>query len=185
MMGLTEKDLSLFENKTILDVGIGSGSSARLWASKAKEFHGIDISHAVFRAKDALRSSVVYPILSQADLNLLPYLDESFDIIVSNGVFHHTPNTKMALRNSVKKLKKGGLCLFYIYKKKSPMREFADDYIRSKISDLPHDLALDEIKPITSFAKSLHDQTIKIEVPSDIEILGIKKGTYDLKRFIY
>lgn len=185
MMGLTENDLSLFENKIILDVGIGSGSSARLWASKAKEFHGIDISRAVYHARGALGTSVANPVLSQADLNYLPYRDESFDVIVSNGVFHHTPNTKLALRNVIKKLKSGGVCLFYVYKKKSPIREFSDDYIRSKISDLPYDLAWNEMIPITNLAKSLHAQSIKITIPHDVEILGIKKGEYDLQRFIY
>jgi len=184
-MGLNEKDLSMFENKIILDVGIGSGSSARLWASKAKEFHGIDISKAVHKAKFALQNVTLNPILSQADLNFLPYRDESFDFIVSNGVFHHTPNTKLALKNSITKLKKGGKCLFYIYKKKSPMREFSDDYIRSKVSDLPYELAWNEMKAITNFGKSLHEQSIEINTPNDIEILGIKKGKYDLQRFIY
>lgn len=185
MMGLTEKDLSLFKNKTVLDVGIGSGSSARMWAENAKEFHGIDISKAVYRAKNALKSSGKEAILSQADLNALPYPDNSFDVIVSNGVFHHTPDTKIALKNSIKKLKVGGSCLFYIYKKKAPLREFADDYIRNKVSDLSHDSAMKAMEPITNFAKSLHKQSIKIQVPNDVEILGIKKGEYDLQRFIY
>jgi arsenite methyltransferase len=185
MMGLSENGLSLFENKIILDVGIGSGSSARLWSSKAKEFHGIDISKAVYRVRKALEKTTVNPILSQADLNYLPYNDDSFDVIVSNGVFHHTPNTKMALGNVIKKLRVGGICLFYIYKKKSPIREFTDDYIRSKISDLPYDLAWNEMKSITNLAKSLHEQSLKINIPNDVEILGIKKGEYDLQRFIY
>lgn len=185
MMGLSEDDLLIFMNKTVLDVGIGSGSSARLWAPQAKEFHGIDLSKAVYRAKTALQTSVTHPILSQADLNFLPYKDESFDVIVSNGVFHHTPNTKLALKNVLKKLKSGGMCLFYIYKKKSPIREFSDDYVRSKIADLPYELAWKEMEQITNFAKSLHEQSIQINVPNDIEILGIKKGEYDLQRFIY
>ena len=185
MMNLNESDLSIFQDKIVLDAGIGSGSSARLWALQAREFHGIDISIAVYKAKNALKASGKEPILSQADLNALPYRDESFDIIVSNGVFHHTPDTKSALKNCIKKVKVGGHCLFYIYKKKSPLREFADDYIRSKISDLPHDSAMEAMRPITNFAKSLHEQSIKIQVPHDVEILGIKKGEYDLQRFIY
>jgi arsenite methyltransferase len=185
MMGLNESDLSIFQNKIVLDTGIGSGSSARLWAQKAKEFHGIDISKAVYRAKNALKSSGKEPVLSQADLNALPYLDNSFDVIVSNGVFHHTPDTKIALKNCIKKLKTGGLCLFYIYKKKAPLREFADDYIRDRISDLSYDSAMKAMEPITNLAKSLHEQSIKIQIPNDVEILGIKKGEYDLQRFIY
>lgn len=185
MMGLNENDLTIFHDKIVLDAGIGSGSSARLWAQKAKEFHGVDISMAVYRAKNALKSSGKEPVLSQSDLNALPYLDESFDVIVSNGVFHHTPDTKTTLKNCIKKLKIGGFCLFYIYKKKAPLREFADDYIRSKVSDLPYDSAMAAMEPITKFAKSLHDQLIKIKVTDDVEILGIKKGEYDLQRFIY
>ena len=41
------------------------------------------------------------------------------------------------------------------------------------------------MKSITDFGKSLSDQKIEIFIPSDIEILGIKKGNYDLQRFFY
>jgi len=184
-MGLKEEDLLIFKDKVILDVGIGSGSSARLWASHAKEFHGVDISKAIFKAKNALKTSIQNPILSRTDLNFLPYPNESFDIIVSNGVFHHTRNTKLAIGNVVKKIKRNGLLLFYIYKKKSPLREFSDDYIRSKISDLPYDEAWEEMKSITYFGKWLNEKSITIDVPADLKILDIKKGKHDLQRFVY
>ena len=183
--GLEEKDLSIFDDKIILDVGVGSGSSARMWASRSKEFHGIDISKAIFKAKNALKNSVENPILSQADLNNLPYKDNTFDVLISYGVLHHTPSTKDALKNIVKKLKKGGICLFYIYKKKSPIREFSDDFIREKISTLSNDEAWKILEQITEFAKSLHQQKISVNISNDIDILGIKKGEYDLQRFFY
>lgn len=185
MMGLQENDLDIFNDKTILEVGIGSGSSSRLWCKQAKEFHGVDISKAVYDVSNNLKFFCVNPILSQADINNLPYRDESFDVIVSNGVFHHTPNTKISLKNSLKKLKVGGFCIFYIYKKKPPIREFSDDYIRSKISNLPYDEAYEKIKTITNFGKSLSEKNSDIIIPSDIEFLGIKKGTYNLQRFFY
>ena len=176
MMGLNENDLNIFNNKIILEVGIGSGSSSRLWGPQAKEFHGVDISKAVYRVQTNLKNLISNPILSQADINKLPYLDESFDAIVSNGVFHHTPDTKIALKNSLKKLKVGGFCIFYIYKKKSPIREFSDDYIRSKISDLSYDDAWEKIKPLTDFGKLIHEKNTQITIPFDIELLGIKTG---------
>jgi arsenite methyltransferase len=185
MMGLENNDLSIFENKIILDVGVGSGSSARIWAASAKEFHGIDISNAIYRVNSALKNLNVKPILAKADLNKLPYPDCSFDIIVSNGVLHHTPNTKLALRNVIKKLKKSGKILFYIYKKKSPIREYSDDLIREKISNLSNDDAWKSMEPITKFAKLLHEKSITINVPDDIDVLGIPKGEYDLQRFFY
>ena len=51
MMGLAEDDLDIFKNKIILEVGIGSGSSSKLWAPQSKEFHGADISKAVYEVK--------------------------------------------------------------------------------------------------------------------------------------
>lgn len=185
MMGLTETELSIFKDQLVLEVGIGSGSSSKLWAPQSKEFHGVDISKAVFQVRNSLQNLVDDPILSQADINNLPYLDEIFDFVVSNGVFHHTPNTKDALRNSIKKLKLGGACIFYIYKKKSPIREFSDDFVRDQISNLSYDDAWEKMKSITDFGKSLNDQKIEIFIPSDIETLGIKKGNYDLQRFFY
>ena len=183
-MALTEEDLLIFKDKIVLDAGIGSGSSARLWASKAKEFHGVDVSQAIYKARNALKNSIQNPILSRADLNFLPYPDESFDIIVSAGVLHHTKNTKLAITNVVKKIKYNGLLLFYIYKKKSPIREFSDDYIRSKISNLIYEEAWEEMKSITNFGKSLSKKQIIIEIPEEIKTLGIKKGKYDLHKFI-
>lgn len=185
MMGLKENDLEMFRDKTVLEVGIGSGSSSRLWGPQAKEFHGVDISKAVYRVPSTLKNYKITPILSQSDINKLPYVDESFDFIVSNGVFHHTPNTKLSLKNSLKKLKIGGSCIFYIYKKKTPIREFSDDYIRSKISDLSYNEAWEKIKPLTDFGKLISEKNYQITLPFDIDLLNIKKGTYDLQRFIY
>ena len=185
MMGLSEKDLKIFNKKLVLEIGIGSGSSSRLWVSQAEEFHGIDISGAIFSVPKTLKNIKKQIILSQADLNFLPYKNESFDIIVANGVLHHTPSTKISLKNTLKKLKKGGMYIFYIYKKKSPIREFCDDHVRDEISKLNYSDALKKMKAFTEFGKSLSDQNISITIPKNIDLLGIKKGKYDLQRFIY
>jgi arsenite methyltransferase len=185
VMGITEEDLKIFENKTVLEVGCGSGGTVRMWAAKAKEFHGVDISKAVYKAPNVLKSYEINGVFAQADLNNLPYENNSFDIIVSAGVLHHTPDTKISLKNIITKIKPKGKCLFYIYKMKAPLREYADDFIRSKVSDLPYDVVWEKMKEITTFAKSLHDQNITIKIPEDVEVLEIKKGEYDLQRFIY
>jgi arsenite methyltransferase len=184
-MGISEKDLLFLKNKTVLDVGIGSGSTARLWAGDAKEFHGVDISRAVYRAPNAIKNYCKNAILSQADLNNLPYRDKTFEVIVSNGVLHHTPNTRNSLKSLIKKLKSGGHCLFYVYKKKSPIREFSDDFIREKISDLSPRQSLKQMESITKFGKDLSKQNITIKISEDLPLLGFKKGKYDLQRFIY
>ena len=85
-MDLTDDDLSSFDDKIVLDVGVGSGASSRLWGPRAKEFHGVDIGDGIYRAKSTLKDTVKNPILSHADLHHLPYADESFDIIVSGSI---------------------------------------------------------------------------------------------------
>ena len=41
------------------------------------------------------------------------------------------------------------------------------------------------MEQITNFAKSLHEQNIVIKIPNDIDLFEIKKGEYNLQRFIY
>ena len=56
-------------------------------------------------------------------------------IIFSEGVLHHTDNTFNALASVTEYLKNGKI-YFYVYKKKSPIREFSDDFIREKLQNL-------------------------------------------------
>ncbi len=66
--------------------------------------------------------------------------------------------------------------------KKASLREFADDYIRGLIKDLPAN-AWRLMDPLTRLGKILAD--LKIEIPEDIEVLGIKAGKYNLHWLIY
>ena len=45
--------------------------------------------------------------------------------------------------------------------------------------------AFEKTKSITKLAESLHNQQIKVTIPEDVPLLGLKKGEYDLQRFIY
>src|SRR5262249_32824075 len=131
----------------LLDAGGGSGLSARVYGEHARELHGVDISTAVFAAS---RHLAHWPHFhpAQADLMHLPFADETFDVVVSNGVLHHTPDTRLALAAVLRTLRRGGHILFYVYKKKAPLREFTDDYIRDRISGLPPAEALRLLEPL-------------------------------------
>ena len=73
----------------------------------------------------------------QADVLDLPFRPESFDAIFSEGVLHHTPSTEAAFQALVPLLRPGGELLFYVYRRKAPLREFADDYIRDRDRGAP------------------------------------------------
>jgi SAM-dependent methyltransferase len=83
-------------------------------AKKAKFVEGIDPSDAVFSAETLLEDYDNVRI-TQAEVSNLPFEDESFDFVYSLGVLHHIPDTQKAMENSVKKLKKGGYFLVYLY----------------------------------------------------------------------
>lgn len=178
------------KQKRILDAGCGSGFSASVWLNPEwqgggnAQWFGVDISEAVDVAKERL-GHIPGTHFVQADLMNLPFRKEAFDVIFSEGVMHHTPSTEAALKSIATHLKPGGEFLFYVYAKKAPMREFADDYVRDIVSCMPPEEAWDALRPLTRLGESLASMEATVEVPEDIPFLGIKSGKYDLQRFMY
>jgi arsenite methyltransferase len=114
-----------------------------------------------------------------------PFRTGIFDFIISEGVLHHTPDTRQAFQALVPLLAPGGEFAFYVYRKKAPLREYADDYIRQQIQDLPPDRAWEMMEPLTELGRVLSELRATLEITDDIEVLGIKAGKYDLQRLIY
>ena len=75
--------------------------------------------------------------------------------------------------------------MFYVYLKKSVIREFTDDYIREQLLQYGNQEAWDKLIPLTKLGKALGELNIEIDVEEDIDLLGIKKGKLDLQRFFY
>ncbi len=169
----------------ILDAGCGSGFSSSIWLEPGDSIWvGADISVAVDVAKQRLGHLPNAHFL-QGDVLQLPLRDESFDLICSEGVLHHTPSTERALRSLVPLLKPGGEILFYIYRKKAPIREFTDDHIRGLVSAMPPAEAWEALRPLTMLGQALAGLHAEVEVADDIPYLGIKAGRHDVQRLIY
>lgn len=101
-------------DKTALDVGCGTGRWTKYLADKAHLVDSIDPSIAVYSAARLLQDKPNVRI-SKASVDNLPFDDESFDFVFSLGVLHHIPDTAKAMRDSVKKLKRGGHFMVYLY----------------------------------------------------------------------
>lgn len=176
--------------ESILDAGCGSGYSSSCWLQpKARgddqlAWVGADISESIDVAQKQL-SHINGTHFVQGDVLELPFSDNSFDTIFSEGVLHHTPSTERALKAVVPLLKQGGEILFYVYRKKGAIREFTDDYIRDVISDIPPEDAWEMLRPLTKLGKALADLNVEIDVPEDIPYLGIKAGRIDIQRLVY
>lgn len=173
--------------RCILDAGCGSGFSASLWMTPAWQgatWVGADISVAIDVAQKRLAGGIDRHFV-QADVLQLPFREGAFDTIFSEGVLHHTPSTERALKALAPLLCPGGELLFYVYRKKSPIREFTDDYIRDVIAAMPPEAGWAAMRPLTKLGQALAELQAEVEVPEDIPYLGIKAGRYDVQRLIY
>jgi SAM-dependent methyltransferase len=121
----------------------------------------------------------------QGDVLQLPFKNGSFDLIFSDGVLHHTPSTEQALKALAPLLAAGGEIMFYVYRKKGPIREFSDDYIRNLVAGLPPEQGWAMLEPLTHLGKALAGLHVEVDVPEDIPYLGITAGRYDVQRLIY
>ena len=81
-------------------------------------------------------------------------------------------------------LEPGGTIAIYVYKKKAPIREYTDDFIREKIEGLRYDDAMEACHQITELGRALADLDVQVTVP-DIDLLEIPAGEYDVQRLVY
>lgn len=172
--------------KRILDAGTGLGNSAKLFSTNPKSLvFAIDASDSIeFAYKKYGQTPNIHFI--QTDLRKLPFRDSFFDFISSDQVLHHTKNTETSFKYLTKFLKRDDSVIsIYVYSKKAPMREFADDYIRKHTTKMSPQECVEFSKDMTNLGKSLSQLKKKIHIKRDIPILGIKAGTHDVQRLIY
>lgn len=176
-------------NDTILlDAGCGSGLSAlELFGERLNSIRyiGADISEAADVAAQRFAERGINGEFIQCDLTKLPFKSQSVDVVFSEGVLHHTDSTQKALAAVSSLLKVGGRVMFYVYNKKSPIREFTDDYIRQRLQGMKPDDAWDALMPLTKLGELLGRLNLQIDVPEAIDLLGIPAGRIDLQRFFY
>lgn len=117
--------------KTVLDVGCGTGANGAALAEwGAKEVFCVDLSSAVVAAYANTKNlSNVHVI--EADLFKLPFRHESFNVICSMGVLHHTPNTKNAFAALVPFLIKNGVIAIWVYVDSPDLGQRLSDRLRS------------------------------------------------------
>jgi arsenite methyltransferase len=174
--------------KLILDAGCGAGYSASLFFGTLLNSHdylGVDISNSVEIARQRFAARGLKGEFLQWNIQDLPIPDASVDMIFSEGVMHHTDSTENSIRSLAAKLVPGGRFLFYVYAKKTPIREFCDDHIRQQMQTLSDQEAWEALRPLTQLGINLGKMAATLTVPEDIPWLGIKKGQYDLQRFFY
>ncbi|MEO6904723.1 MAG: class I SAM-dependent methyltransferase [Ginsengibacter sp.] len=135
-------DEMINKNTYALDIGCGSGRWTKNLASKVGFIEAVDPSNAIFAA-DKLLGEMENVRLSKASIETLPFPDEAFDFVMSIGVLHHVPDTRKALNDCVKKVKKSGYFYVYLYYNLDRRGVFyktlfkISDFIRKFVCTLP------------------------------------------------
>ncbi len=175
----------LSDKKRILDAGCGNGRVTALlnrYASPSAKIVAIDLTAADI-ARENLAGLDRISVLPGDLLGELSDLGH-FDLIYCQEVLHHTSDPRGAFLNVCQRLSEKGEIAIYVYKKKAPLREYADDYIREQISGLPYEQALEAMKAVTELGRALSELKVKVRVPH-VPALGIEAGEYEVQRFIY
>jgi ubiquinone/menaquinone biosynthesis C-methylase UbiE len=116
-----EIDLSQISGKKILEVGCGAGAHSALFKRHGAHTVALDITlPRVISARHKLgliRQGAGCAI--QGDAEQLPFEDDTFDIVYSFGVLHHTENTGQSVAELQRVLKPGGRMAVMLYARNS------------------------------------------------------------------
>lgn len=117
-------------NKTIIDVGCGTGDLARTLAEMGNKVYGIDIPEMIEKARKFPNSNKVEFQIGNGEN--LPFEDEFADIAIYIASFHHVPQNmmKQALSECHRVLKPGGKAFFI-----EPIAESGSYYEIIKLAD--------------------------------------------------
>lgn len=176
------------DNPILIDAGCGAGmSTLELLGSLVPQIRylGIDVSSAVDVAAERFSERGLQGAFMQLDITNPPFPPNSVDLIFSEGVLHHTDSTKKSLLSLARLLKKGGRFMFYVYRRKGPIREFTDDYVRDQLQAMTPQQAWEAMEPLTKLGIALGELDTEIDIPQSIELLGIPAGRINIQRLFY
>ena len=109
-----------YSGKKILEIGIGVGTDFIQWVRAGCIATGCDLTQtAVEYTKKRLETYNLSAEVRPADCENLPFGDESFDLVYSFGVIHHTPDTEKAVSEICRVIKKGGTAKVMLYHRRS------------------------------------------------------------------
>lgn len=108
--------------KRVLEIGSGAGAHSCLFKRRGADLVAVDLTPA--RALSTARKLALArgpgPARAyQADAENLPFRDEAFDVVYSNGVLHHSEDTVRCVAEVGRVLKPGGRAVIMLYSRHS------------------------------------------------------------------
>jgi ubiquinone/menaquinone biosynthesis C-methylase UbiE len=104
----------------VLEIGCGLGTDGARFAEAGADYTGVDLTEAAVElARKRFELFDLPGRFQPADAENLDFPDESFDLVYSHGVLHHTPETKKAIGEIHRVLHPGGRAIVMLYHRDS------------------------------------------------------------------
>jgi len=145
------KPLSL--NKSVLEIGCGTGLILQQIRKEAESAVGVDLSHGMLLSAAAKGLSV-----ARADAVAMPFKSDSFDVVCSFKVLAHIKNIEKSLNEAARVAKSNGFVVLEFYNSRS-IKRLTNFFIRKKIFTrydslaaikrmLPRQLSIEAVKGV-------------------------------------
>src|SRR4029077_4217370 len=106
--------------RDVLEIGGGMGTDLAQFARNGARVTDIDLAAGHLRlAEENFHLRGLSGRFIHLDAESLPFDDHSFDVVYSNGVLHHTPNTAAVVREIHRVLRPGGRAIVMLYAESS------------------------------------------------------------------
>jgi len=100
----------------VLEIGCGLGTDGAQFAKAGADYTGVDLTEAAIElARKRFEIEGLSGEFRVADAEQLDFIDDSFDLVYSHGVLHHTPDTARAVQEIHRVLKPGGRAAVMLY----------------------------------------------------------------------
>ena len=104
----------------VLEIGCGLGTDGAQFAKAGADYTGVDLTDAsVQLARKRFELFNLPGTFKTADAENLDFEDESFDLVYSHGVLHHTPETEKAIKEVHRVLRPGRSAKVMLYHRDS------------------------------------------------------------------
>jgi SAM-dependent methyltransferase len=104
----------------VLEIGCGLGTDGAQFAEAGADYTGVDLTEAAVElARKRFEFFDLPGKFQTADAENLDFADESFGLVYSHGVLHHTPDTQKAIDEIHRVLRPGGRAVVMLYHRDS------------------------------------------------------------------
>ncbi|MGH9971881.1 MAG: class I SAM-dependent methyltransferase [Pyrinomonadaceae bacterium] len=104
----------------VLEIGCGMGTDGAQFAKAGADYTGVDLTDAAIElAQKRFELFGHRGKFQTADAENLDFSDNSFDLVYSHGVLHHTPDTARAIQEIHRVLRPGGRAVVMLYHRDS------------------------------------------------------------------